>query len=1048
MIATNVNNNQQNVNKHSNLEVQIGASENSQNLDKKPLQAGVKIQEQANTQSADNQIQQKNELQGDKVNNVSNGQIKTTNSNDNQSSSNNNVLNNNSSNLNKKNIDTSNNVQQQSTTNNLQKSTSNNAQQQNTNNNSQQKATQTSQINKNTNNQQNNNWEENNNGKTQLIYDTQNNIDYLQKHQLNNNQQINSQSDSNYSQKSVNNFSEKTNDNQRQARYAQFMNFGASEVPNRSLGIDISDYQNDDIIYTLHNDGAKFVIVKVSEGMSNGGATSAGSKINIAKSLGMEVQGYHFAHFGGDVNQARQEGIHAVANAKYYGVPLGSYLACDYEVDASGSVSANTQAIEAFMDEVKQGGYIPLLYSGAYYLKSHVDYNQIVQRYGSCLWVASYPTTSPVTAPDFNYFPSMNGVIMWQYSDNYHGVDGDVCVLPLTYGGGSAVSTPSSGNVSTPSNTGNESTWTDNLGVVWHNEKGTFTTNTAINLRWGATPESSLICTLPAGSQIDYDAWANSGGYIWLRQPRSNGDGYLVAGLADGSQKYGTFSNGTEAWGTPHTNNDSNYTGEKEVDGHWQYWQNGTPIKNTYKWLSGENKEVYYDRNGNMVYGQQQIWGHWQYFTPGTGAQVKNSYVWLADDNKEVYYDGNGNMVYGQQNINGHWQYFDPQTGAQVKNNFVTFSDKTCYYDGNGNMVYGSQYVWGAWRYFDPVTGAEAKNTFITNNGCTCYYGEDGSRQYGLQNIQGSTYYFDNNGNEVSNSWETVNGNKYYFGSDGKAVKGIQYIGNNTYDFDDNGVMQTGWKYYDNAWHNFDYNTGAMKVGLCNVDGHLEYFNPYNGAQTKGDWKTINGKTYYFEPKNGYSLSGFQTIDGYSYLFSSDGVLQTGEHWVNGDWKYFDPQRNGIMVTNTEENIYDAYTGRTNTTYFDNNGNMVRSNWHGINGKEYYFDPDGNMAKNGVYRLVDSNGNTDFYYYDANGQQQFESGFQTFNGHKYYFNSQSGTAYHDCFINIEGKTYYCDNKGQIATGAYTVKGNNLNFDNNGVLQSGSIPSGVPFYMFG
>lgn len=1003
MIATNVNNNQQqqNVNKHSNLEVQVGALDNSQKLNKntsqKQSQSGNSEVQSQNSQKTNAQSQSGDKLQGDKVNNNSNGQIKENN---NQSSSAK-IQSNNSKDSSQQIVSTPKSNQQ----NGVQKSVSDNFQS------SLQTSSQSVQSNKNIqqqNIQQQNNWEESNNGKKQLIYDTQNNIDYLQTHQLGGNQQSNLQQNSSYSQKSVNNTPENANNNQKQARDAQINGFRANEVPSHSLGIDISDYQENDVIYTLHNDGAKFVIVKVSEGMSNGGATSAGSKISIAKNLGMEVQGYHFAHFGGNINQARQEGIHAVANAKYYGVPLGSYLACDYEVDASGSVSANTQAIEAFMDEVRQGGYIPLLYSGAYYLKAHVDYNQIVQRYGNCLWVASYPTTSPVTAPDFNYFPSMNGVIMWQYSDNYHGVDGDVCVLPLTYGGGS-VSTPSSNNnshpVSTPTNTGNESTWTDTLGVVWHNEKGTFTTNTAINLRWGATPESSLICTLPAGSQIDYDAWANSGGYIWLRQPRSNGYGYLVAGLANGSQKYGTFNNGTEAWGVPHTNtnNSNRYTGEKQVNGHWQYWQDGTPIKNTYKWLGGENKEV--------------------------------------------YYDGNGNMVYGQQNINGHWQYFEPGTGAQVKNNFVNLPGKSCYYDGNGNMVYGSQYVWGAWRYFDPVTGAEAKNAFITNNGHTSYYGSDGSRQYGLQNIQGSTYYFNSNGDEVSNTWETVNNHKYYFGSNGKAVKGIQYIGNNTYNFDNNGIMQTGWKYYDNAWHNFDYNTGAMKVGLCTVDGHLEYFNPYNGAQIKGDWKTINGKTYYFESQNGWSLSGFQTIDGYSYLFSSDGVLQTGEHWVNGDWKYFDPQRNGIMVTNTEENIYDAYTGRTNTTYFDNNGNMVRSNWHGVNGKEYYFDPDGNMAKNGVYRLTDSNGNTDFYYYDANGQQQFESGFQTFNGHKYYFNSQSGTAYHDCFINVGGKTYYCDGKGQIATGAYTVKGNDLNFDNNGVLQSGSIPGGVPYYVF-
>lgn len=143
----------------------------------------------------------------------------------------------------------------------------------------------------------------------------------------------------------------------------------ANDVPNRSLGIDISDYQDTSIVNEMKNKGDKFVIVKVSEGLSNGGATSAGDKIKAAENAGMEVQGYHFARFGGDTNEAVKEAVHAVANAEYYGLPKGSYLACDYEAGASGSVSANTNAIIAWMNKVKESGYTPLLYSGAYYLK-------------------------------------------------------------------------------------------------------------------------------------------------------------------------------------------------------------------------------------------------------------------------------------------------------------------------------------------------------------------------------------------------------------------------------------------------------------------------------------------------------------------------------------------------------------------------------------------------------------------------------------------------------------------------------------------------------
>jgi hypothetical protein len=105
---------------------------------------------------------------------------------------------------------------------------------------------------------------------------------------------------------------------------------------------------------------------------------------------------------------------------------LGSAIALDYEAGATYSKSANTAAVKTFMDAVKKAGYKPILYSGAYYLKQYVDYESIGKQYGDVLWVASYKTTSLQTKPDFGYFPSMNHVGMWQYADNWYGIDGNV----------------------------------------------------------------------------------------------------------------------------------------------------------------------------------------------------------------------------------------------------------------------------------------------------------------------------------------------------------------------------------------------------------------------------------------------------------------------------------------------------------------------------------------------------------------------------------------------------------------------------------------------
>ncbi|WP_225355493.1 SH3 domain-containing protein, partial [Ligilactobacillus salivarius] len=72
----------------------------------------------------------------------------------------------------------------------------------------------------------------------------------------------------------------------------------------------------------------------------------------------------------------------------------------------------------------------------------------------------------------------------------------------------------------------------DDLHVTWYLEKGKFTVTAdeGIVLRWGATTNSSKIAVLPKGSVVEYDAFAHTGGYVWIRQPRSNGYGYLPTG--------------------------------------------------------------------------------------------------------------------------------------------------------------------------------------------------------------------------------------------------------------------------------------------------------------------------------------------------------------------------------------------------------------------------------------------------------------------------------------------------------------------------------------
>lgn len=77
----------------------------------------------------------------------------------------------------------------------------------------------------------------------------------------------------------------------------------------------------------------------------------------------------------------------------------------------------------------------------------------------------------------------------------------------------------------------------------WIAQNGTFTSNTAIKLRTGANTGSGVIATLPAGSSVKYNAYMHSGGYVWIRQPRGNGYGYLATGESKSGKR-------TSYWGS------------------------------------------------------------------------------------------------------------------------------------------------------------------------------------------------------------------------------------------------------------------------------------------------------------------------------------------------------------------------------------------------------------------------------------------------------------------------------------------------------------------
>ncbi len=138
------------------------------------------------------------------------------------------------------------------------------------------------------------------------------------------------------------------------------------------------------------------------------------------------------------------------------------------------------------------------MYSGASLLRNNLNTKQIVAKFGTCLWVASYPVSGRVNVANFNYFPSMDGVAIWQFTDNWHGlnVDGNINVIDLK---GTAKAKKKS---------------------KWVKKSGTFILGQVLKIH--TSPHINA-------SAIKYDAVLQGPLRLWLRQPRNGGKyGYIV----------------------------------------------------------------------------------------------------------------------------------------------------------------------------------------------------------------------------------------------------------------------------------------------------------------------------------------------------------------------------------------------------------------------------------------------------------------------------------------------------------------------------------------
>lgn len=117
--------------------------------------------------------------------------------------------------------------------------------------------------------------------------------------------------------------------------------------------------------------------------------------------------------------------------------PKNSIVALDFEHGASSDVNANTETILYGMRRIKQAGYTPMYYSYKPFTLQYVDYQRIIKEFPNSLWIAAYPSYEVTPEPLYAYFPSMEGIGIWQFTSTYiaGGLDGNVDLTGITDNG-------------------------------------------------------------------------------------------------------------------------------------------------------------------------------------------------------------------------------------------------------------------------------------------------------------------------------------------------------------------------------------------------------------------------------------------------------------------------------------------------------------------------------------------------------------------------------------------------------------------------------------
>ena len=307
--------------------------------------------------------------------------------------------------------------------------------------------------------------------------------------------------------------------------------------------VDVSNYNGNMTTaeyVSMRNDyGVKAITTKISEGTYYQDPY-AKTNITNAQQAGLYINGYYFCRYT-SVADAKAEAQFAVNTAKADGLPTNAVLCADIEASQQRGLGTyvNSLAIEAMKQIVEAGGYRFDVYSMSSWGDSVIPWKYIG-------WIANYPYNLTVDRYTKGH--------AWQFTDKQHFKDSygnfDASQLYDDYYTGdlnknAVISNADTHHVDTQ-HAANKPASNSNMTADGgssnedYAQRGTFTTNTTLNIRTAPSTSASIVGSYAPGESLVYDHVYIRGGYAWARYMSYSGTYHYVAMGKMGGEEYGT----------------------------------------------------------------------------------------------------------------------------------------------------------------------------------------------------------------------------------------------------------------------------------------------------------------------------------------------------------------------------------------------------------------------------------------------------------------------------------------------------------------------------